>query len=207
MIKESFLLCGGKGKRFGFDKRFLEIEGIPLYLYQIQKLLPFFQKVTLLCKSGEESLFEDLKIPIIAEKESVSSLLCGLITGLSNSEEGRALFLSVDMPLLPLSAIKFFNDYPITNRPVVPFTEDKMHNGFSIFPKVVLSDLLFFKSKGIFSLKKILPALNTIFLTENELPFLVENKNAFYNINYYEDFLFLQKNHSELKLRIPIKEK
>lgn len=207
MIKESFLLCGGKGKRFGFDKRFLEIEGIPLYLYQIQKLLPFFQKVTLLCKSGEEILFKNLKIPIIEEKESDSSLLCGLITGLSNLEEDRALFLSVDMPLLPLSAIKFFKDYPSTNRPVVPFTEGKIHSGFSIFPKEVLSDLLFFKSKGFFSFKKIFPALNTIFLKEGDLPFLNETKDAFCNINLYKDFLFLQKNHSELKLRIPINEK
>lgn len=195
MTKEAFLLCGGKARRFGSDKRFIKIKGQPLYLYQLDKLRASFESVTLLCKESDRILFASSGVTVVAEPERETSLLCGIIEGLKNAKSASAVFLSVDMPLLPVEAIKFFRDYPVEDRPVIPFVDNRFHPGFSIFPKSSLQKLIPFLCSGIYVFKSILPTLDPVLLHENELPFLTLQKDALFNINTLEDFYRFQEQY------------
>lgn len=199
MTEEAFLLCGGRGRRFGSDKRFIRIKGKPLYLYQLDKLKPFFPNVTLLCKKGEEHLFIESGVTIVSEEERDTSLLCGIIAGLSDTQKDHVLFLSVDMPLLPVEAIKFFRNYPVDNRPLIPFVDNNFHTGFSVFPKSVLNELVSFKNNNIYAFKAMFPFLNPVLPRKDELPFLTAHQDALFNINTPADLLWFQEKYPDFE--------
>ncbi len=200
MIKEAFLLCGGKGKRFGQDKRFIKINGKPMYEHQLDKLNSVFENVGLLCKMGEEKLFSKAKAKIYEESEEDSSLLCGLISGLSHTQFQSAVFLSVDIPLIPIKALTMFRDYPDVEKVVIPVSEGKPHPGFGIYPKRILEELKRFKEKKVYKMSEILNCMDTTFLTG--LPFLDEYPYALYNINFKKDVEFLNNNCPEFKISL-----
>ncbi len=200
MVEEAFLLCGGKGKRFGRDKRFITIAGKPLYLHQIDKLKPLFPRVAILCKRGEESLFTEAGVSVLGEEEQESSLLCGIISGLSRTLKEEALFLSVDMPLVPGEGVRFLRDYPSACCPVIPFVGGKANPGFSLFPKASLEELVSCREKGVFRFTEILPRVGAILLGEKDLPFLDGNPDSMFNINRPEDYERMRDKFPELFL-------
>lgn len=193
MTDEAFLLAGGKGKRLGRDKRFIPLKGIPLYLRQLHKLQAAFSRVTLLCKEGEEILFDDGDVPIITEEDPESSLLCGLITGLRHAAGDHVFFLSVDLPFLPGEALEFFRDYPVSEKPVLPKSEGRFHAGCSLFPREALPRLTTWKKQELFTLHHLLPELDPIFLEGKDLPFLRAHPHAFFNLNTPPDLERLQE--------------
>ncbi|HQO20388.1 MAG TPA: molybdenum cofactor guanylyltransferase [Acidobacteriota bacterium] len=198
MVEEAFLLCGGRGKRFGRDKRFITIAGKPLYLHQVDKLRPLFPRVVILCKKGEEGLFTEAGVSVLGEEEQESSLLCGIISGLSSTLNEEPLFLSVDMPLVPGEGVRFLRDYPSAGRPVIPFAGGKANPGFSRFPRASLEELVSCRKDGVFRFTEILPRVGAILLREKDLPFLHGNPDAMFNINRPEDYEGMRDKYPDL---------
>ncbi|WP_448583353.1 2-C-methyl-D-erythritol 4-phosphate cytidylyltransferase [Thermocrinis sp.] len=82
MRKGVILLAGGRGKRFGFKKQYLELKGKPLYMHSLEKVIDLFEEVILVLP--EEDV-EKVKVPgkvkkVCGGEERQDSVFEGLLS-------------------------------------------------------------------------------------------------------------------------------
>lgn len=98
-----FVLAGGRSSRMGADKALVELEGRPLIAYALQTLRAAGMQPKIAGARSELSAFA----PVIADAEADCGPLGGICAALEQAEDEIALFVSVDAPLIPASAIEY----------------------------------------------------------------------------------------------------
>jgi len=95
------LLAGGRSRRMGTDKAFLEWQGRPLWEHQLEKLRAL-EPAQLLLSCRAEQLFPSLHdvMPVHDEMEN-SGPLAGVAACLRACQTPRLLVLGVDLPHMP----------------------------------------------------------------------------------------------------------
>ena len=97
-----FVLAGGRSSRMGRDKALLEIGGKPMVQIAVEKLRSFCAEVSIV---GER---EDLAgfAPVIRGERQGLGPAAGIEAGLQASGEPWALFMPVDVPLVPSKLLR-----------------------------------------------------------------------------------------------------
>ena len=128
---DGFVLAGGKSSRMGRDKALVELGGRPLIVYALDALRGAGLQPRIAGARSDLSAFA----PVIADRDADVGPLAGICAALAASEAERAVFLSVDMPLMPASLIAYLAwDAAVTGRMVTLASV----NGFpQTFPAVV----------------------------------------------------------------------
>lgn len=103
------LLAGGKSRRMGRDKRFLELGGRTLLERSLGVLEGLFAEVLL---SVAEPLpeFRDLQARVVSDMVPDCATLGGLYTGLSSASHPRVFAAACDMPFLAPPLIRRMAD-------------------------------------------------------------------------------------------------
>src|SRR5208282_1385285 len=94
---DGFVLAGGKSSRMGQDKALIRLEGRPLVLRAMEILRPFVDQITLLAPAGR---YENLGLPVVADKWPDQGPLAAVCTGLLSSPAEWNIFLACDLPLV-----------------------------------------------------------------------------------------------------------
>jgi molybdenum cofactor guanylyltransferase len=126
-----FVLAGGKSSRMGEDKALVELAGQPLVVHALNILREAGLTVSLAGGSSKLLAFA----PVIEDSTSDLGPLGGICAALALTPADWAVFVSVDLPLLPASLIAYMLAHArITGSPVtVPSV-----NGFpQTFPAVL----------------------------------------------------------------------
>jgi molybdopterin-guanine dinucleotide biosynthesis protein A len=92
-----FVLAGGMSSRMGQDKAMLELQGRALIEIAVRKLQRFCSSVSI---GGNRDDLEALA-PVVREKRVRCGPVAGMEAGLSASEQPWAMFVPVDVPLVP----------------------------------------------------------------------------------------------------------
>ena len=128
------ILAGGKSRRMGAFKPFLEIEGKRMIDVIIDNLRPFFREIIIVTDDKDKFLYEISKLPLTSIRGNENSLkgggrwgcnlseykkikvvedlvkdcgpLGGIYTGLKKMSEERGFFVACDMPFLHNGLIK-----------------------------------------------------------------------------------------------------
>lgn len=96
---DAVLLAGGRSRRLGRDKAFLDWGGVPLYVAQLRKLASLSPARLWLSTRGEQNFPEVLGgVHRIRDERPDLGPLGGLLSALSASEADRLLVLAVDLP-------------------------------------------------------------------------------------------------------------
>ena len=92
-----FVLAGGKSSRMGEDKALLRFCGRPMVEIAVEKLRGFCEEVTI---AGNR---EDLAgfAPVVRESRTGVGPAAGVEAGLGAARQEWAMFLPVDVPLVP----------------------------------------------------------------------------------------------------------
>ncbi len=92
-----FVLAGGKSSRMGTDKALLKFRGRPLIEIAVEKLRGFCAEVSI---AGNR---EDLRAfaPVVPEVRVDCGPAAGIEAGLKAAKQGWAMFVPVDVPLVP----------------------------------------------------------------------------------------------------------
>ena len=105
MIEEAvgFVLAGGQSTRMGTDKALIELRGKPLIAHAVECLRNAGLRAHI---SGARSDLAGFA-PLIHDPTPHRGPLAGICAALAQSSAEVAVFLSVDMPLFPASALAF----------------------------------------------------------------------------------------------------
>ena len=99
-----FVLAGGKSSRMGRDKALLEIDGRPMVRIAAEKLESFCYDVSI---AGNR---DDLgsSAPIVHEDRVDAGPAAGIEAGLRAARQPWALFMPVDVPLVPAELLRMW---------------------------------------------------------------------------------------------------
>ena len=98
-----FVLAGGRSSRMGADKALTELCGRPM----VVRALEILRKAGLSAAiAGARSPLADFA-PVVEDTAAGAGPLGGVCTALASTDAARAVFLPVDMPLLPESLVAY----------------------------------------------------------------------------------------------------
>ena len=97
-----FVLAGGKSMRMGRDKALLQFAGAAMVEIAVGKLRTFCAEVSL---AGDRNDLEHLA-PVVVEERRETGPAAGMEAGLGASFEAWAMFLPVDVPLVPEALLR-----------------------------------------------------------------------------------------------------
>ncbi len=110
-----FVLAGGKSSRMGEDKALLRFRGRPMVEIAVEKLRGFCGEVTIAGNRGDLSEFA----PVVMETRVNVGPAAGVEAGLGVATEEWALFMPVDVPLVPQGLLLRWAEAVISREGVV----------------------------------------------------------------------------------------
>lgn len=99
------VLAGGKSKRFGKDKAFLNIKGTPLINRVISVMKQVFQKVILIANEPDKYL--KIGLPVFSDVIKDLGPIGGILTGILHMQTKAGFFVACDMPFLNPALIRY----------------------------------------------------------------------------------------------------
>lgn len=102
-IKQAVILAGGQSRRFGSDKIWAQIDGVPLIKILIHTLQQCGFTVTL---SGPHEKLQALGLQVIADERPLEGPLAALATIFKNVHAEKILLVACDMPLIAPDVIE-----------------------------------------------------------------------------------------------------
>lgn len=101
MTVEGFVLAGGRSRRMGRDKAWLDLKGRPMIDWTIQRLLRVADRVTVIGGTRAADRLRALGAARVLEDcRPGEGPLMGVFTGLMAAEAPVCIFVPCDMPLL-----------------------------------------------------------------------------------------------------------
>ena len=97
-----FVLAGGKSSRMGLDKATLEFRGRPMVEIAVEKLREFCADVSI--AGNREDLSSHAEV--VPEERVDAGPAAGVEAGLKAAKQEWALFVPVDVPLVPVSLLR-----------------------------------------------------------------------------------------------------
>lgn len=97
-----FVLAGGKSLRMGQDKALLRVRGKPMVAIAVEKLQQFCSQVSIAGNRDDLSLFA----PVLREARLDAGPGAGIEAGLKASSHAWAMFIPVDVPLVPAGLLR-----------------------------------------------------------------------------------------------------
>ncbi len=99
-----FVLAGGKSTRMGRDKALLEIGGEPMVQVAVGKLQSFCAEVSIAGNRDDLSAFGT----VVREERVDAGAAAGIEAGLRAARQPWALFIPVDVPLVPAELLRMW---------------------------------------------------------------------------------------------------
>jgi molybdopterin-guanine dinucleotide biosynthesis protein A len=179
------VLAGGKSSRYGRNKAFDVLEGVPLIERVIGVMRPIFQKLILSTNSPES--YEHLNLPMETDLFKGLGPLGGIHTALSIIETETCFVVACDMPFLNSGLIRYMvdtrNDFDV----VVPRIQGMMEALHAVYHKRCLPairDMIEAKRYQIF---RFFPSVSVRFVEEAEIRRFDPNLKSFLNVNRPEE--------------------
>ena len=131
-----FVLAGGRSSRMGCDKALVELDGRTLAALAVDKLSEVGLSVAI---AGARSDLGALA-SVIADEAPDEGPLRGICTALGSTKAALAVFLSVDLPLIPASLLSYLvRDARVTGAAVTLVSVNGLRQ---TFPAVLRTGLL-----------------------------------------------------------------
>ncbi len=179
------ILVGGKSRRMGQDKAFMDVSGKPLFERVLDVFAANFTRILLAGDRGER--FIDYALPIHADIYPGSSL-GGLYTGLFRADTDAIFVSSCDLPFPSSAVLRHLCSLVEGHDAVVPKTAYGLEPLFAVYSKNCLEPMQAMLDAGILSILDLLPQIDVRYVDEAELAVINTTENAFLNLNTPADY-------------------
>lgn len=127
------VLAGGRSKRMGLNKAFLEIDGERIISRVVTILKGIFDDVVLVTNDPLE--YEDLDVRTVTDIFKGAGSLGGIYTGLFHAHYNYSFITACDMPFLKRDVILRMMDEIEDYDTLVPYEGDRFHPFHAIYSK------------------------------------------------------------------------
>ena len=184
------ILAGGKSSRFGKDKSQMRINGRPLIEINVEKSRPVFDEI--LISSNAESKFGIPGIRELSDTYIGMGPLAGILSGLSESRNEAVFFAACDMPFFNIDLAKEILSALEGHDICVPVNGEKTEPLFGVYRKTLIPVITELLDNDMRSMRCLLDRADTFYFDCAD--WLSEHgaENAFYNVNYQQDFEKIQ---------------
>lgn len=182
------ILAGGKSRRMGFDKQFLQIKNHYLLCHHGEQLAKLFDQIIVVTNTPE--LYRDTPFVLVSDELPDQGPLGGIHIGLKTASSRQVYFLACDMPNINLNYIRFMQqrlqDGP--NTACITRFGDWIEPFNAFYARELVPDIENYLSLGQHSLFKFLKNQNTHYVSESEARHYSPDWSMFLNLNTREDF-------------------
>jgi molybdenum cofactor guanylyltransferase len=179
------ILVGGKSRRMGRDKAFLEVAGRPLFEIILELVQANFARVLLVGDRGER--FAGYGLPVVPDIFPGSSL-GGLYTGLRHAETDHVFVASCDLPFPSAQVLRYLCSLKEGFDAVVASTEYGYEPLFALYSKSCLAPIKALLDRGEFCAYAYYPQIRVRYVPPEELAPFDPDGRAFLNLNTPEEF-------------------
>ena len=179
------ILVGGKSRRMGQDKAFLEVDGLPLIERLIQTLQGCFDQLLLVGDRPER--FAQFTIPVVPDIYPGSSL-GGLYTGLKLAATEQVFVTSCDIPFPNSALIHLICSQQQERDAVVPVTDKGLEPLFALYRRSCLPPMQAALERGDFRIMTLLQQLQVLEIGPDQLGLLDPADRCLLNLNTPEDY-------------------
>ncbi|MFD1065660.1 molybdenum cofactor guanylyltransferase [Oceanobacillus locisalsi] len=180
------LLAGGRSRRFGSPKAFLQREGKYFYHYSMDSIKSFADSIVLVTNEELEVSFRDEEenVAIITDHMDVKGLgpLAGIYTGMEHASADWYVTVPIDVPFIDSAVFQTLLTYKKEGiDAIVPIVSGNIQLLLSIYHcrvKEVIFDQL---QQTVLSAHQLLERINVVYIP-------MEEERYFYNINRQADY-------------------
>jgi len=165
------ILVGGKSRRMGTDKAFLEIAGVPLFERVLRAMSVNFASIMLI--GDRQERFSGYGLPVIPDRYP-GSALGGLYTGLLSADTNLIFVSSCDMPFPSVPLIRHICSLADGFDAVVPRTENGFEPLFALYRKSCLEPMRRLLEQGNYRVYDFYPEVNVRLVGAEELSLVME---------------------------------
>jgi len=179
------ILVGGKSRRMGKDKAFLEVAGKPMFERVLDLFRESFARVLLVGNGGER--FAGYGVTVAPDIYPGSSL-GGLYTGLHDAETEYVFVSSCDIPFPSAGVIDHLCSLREGFDAVVPSTGYGYEPLFALYSKSCLAPIKAQLDSGEFCAFAYYPQIRVRYVLPEELARFDRDGRAFLNLNTPEEY-------------------
>ena len=178
------LIAGGKSRRMGRDKRFLQLGGAALIDRSLRVLETLFQEVIIVL-SEPIAEWSDSRHRVVYDAIANCGSLGGLYTGLMESASPRIFAVACDMPFLNADVIKYLTGLDPDADIVGARLEVGLQPMHAVYSKRCLPALQRMARSGELKIQRLFedPLLRTRVVGQSDLIGLDPDLRSFRNIN------------------------
>ena len=169
------ILAGGLSTRYGQDKAFLQIGGIPL----IERIV-------------EKMKFEYLELPMAEDLIKGLGPIGGIYTGLSSISEQAGFFVACDMPLLHKGLIRYMVEVIDNHAAAVPSVGKWIEPLYALYAQSCLGPIKGLIDEKRYQVRLLYDLVPVRYVREDEIRRFCSPDEAFLNINTPEEFTRIQ---------------
>jgi molybdopterin-guanine dinucleotide biosynthesis protein A len=188
------VLAGGKSRRMGRDKRFLEVGGVTLLQRVLDTLEPIFSEILLIVAEPVPEL-EALGHPLVTDLIPGCASLGGVYAGLASAGHPRVFVAACDMPMLNAKLIRQFTTMDPQADIVLARLATGLQPTHAVYSKACLPYLERMAKAENLRLQEIAghPDLRVRVLAESEVRDADPDLLSFFNVNTPADLEFARK--------------
>lgn len=187
------ILVGGKSRRMGNDKAFLEVAGKPLFERVLAAFRECFDRIILV--GNREERFAGYDLPVVPDIYP-GSALGGLYTALKHATTEYVFVSSCDLPFPSTTIIRRVCALAHGFDAVVPVTPAGFEPLFALYGKACLGPILEHLERQNFCVFDFYPQVRVRYVSGAELAELDPEGKAFLNVNTPEELEKVRKGAS-----------
>ena len=191
----ALILAGGKSKRFGRDKAFLEFQNKQIITSLAEECQKVCNQVLIVSDSGQK--FSLNNVEEIGDNFQDAGPMGGLQAGLEAADNDICFLVACDMPLVTADLIRVFLENVEEHQILLAKNGDDIEPMFGIYRKSLLPKVEEFLRLGRRSLLNLLKVADVGFLSEEIWGSVTSCKDVFFNINFKEDYDKLLKGEAD----------
>ncbi|GAM08304.1 putative molybdenum cofactor guanylyltransferase [Geobacter sp. OR-1] len=179
------ILIGGKSRRMGRDKAFLDVAGKPLFERVLEVFRESFDRIVLV--GDREERFAAYNLLVVPDIYPGSSL-GGLYTGLFHAATEYVFVSSCDLPFPNADILRHLCSLRDGVDAVVPSIEHGYEPLFALYSKSCLGPIKALLEAGEFCAYAWYPQVKVRYVSDEELAHIDKAGRAFLNINTPDEF-------------------
>ncbi|HKK66342.1 MAG TPA: molybdenum cofactor guanylyltransferase [Clostridia bacterium] len=192
------ILAGGRSRRLGRDKAFLNWQGRSLIEWSVMRAKGITPTVYLLAK--DRAAYQHLSCPVLPDFYSTSSPLSGILT-VGPFVKQWLLLLACDIVLFSDRLLPFLWEQRTPGKAVVVRSKEGLQPLLGLYPVELMGYWERAYQKGNYKLQPTLQLMPRIEVAEYELPRPLQGGAPFLNINRAADVKQLQSLRTDMRVQ------